>query len=86
MREWDGLVGGYLAEKASRGCVEQTIRHVESELHRLGLWLKRRRPRPNFLDVDRDLMVSYLRSRTHFRARTTVASVISAVRCFSGSS
>jgi len=44
--------------------------------------LKRRRPKQRLEEVDGQLLIQYVRSRTHFRAKSTVSSVVSKLRCF----
>jgi site-specific recombinase XerD len=46
----------------------------------LGCWLKNRRPRPKLEEVGSDLLIDYIRSRTAYRAKATVAGVMSAMR------
>jgi site-specific recombinase XerD len=53
----------------------------ERELSRFGNWLKRRRPRVRLEDVDSALVVGYISARAAFRARATVAGVVSDLRC-----
>jgi site-specific recombinase XerD len=50
-------------------------------LERWGSWLKRRRPKPKLEEVDGQLVIAYLRQRTHFHAKATVSSVASKLRC-----
>lgn len=47
MRRWDGLVEKYVALQETRGLSAETVRYRQRELHRLGAWLKTRRPRLN---------------------------------------
>jgi site-specific recombinase XerD len=80
MRRWDGLVDGYLRECEGRGLAEATVKTRCSELMRWGSWLKRRRPRPALEAVNAEMIVEYIRSRAHFRARATVACIVSELR------
>ena len=80
MRRWDGLVESYLRWCEGRGLAKATLDQRERELTRWGVWLKRRRPRPALEAIDQDLIVEYVRQRSAFRARATVAGVVSHVR------
>ena len=81
MKRWDSLIEGYTARCEERGLSEETLRSIRSELDRWGCWLKRRRPKPKLEEVDGPMIIAYLRRRTHFHAKTTVASVASKLRC-----
>jgi hypothetical protein len=78
MRRWDGLVDRYLDEYEARGRAAGTIEGLRWELDRCGTWLKNRRPRLD--EVDSDLLIGYLQSRTAFRAKVTLSSVMSKLR------
>ncbi len=80
MRRWENLVEGYLRYCEVQGLSEGTRRSREAELARLGRWLRRRRPRPTLEQVDTDMVVAYLRSRSAFRAKSTIAGTTSHVR------
>jgi integrase/recombinase XerD len=80
MKRWDGLVNRYVALQEVRGLAKATIEQRERELVRFGAWLKSRRPRPLLEDVDADLVVRYVSSRSAFHSRSTVASVVSNLR------
>jgi site-specific recombinase XerD len=82
MRRWDGLVDRYLEEYEARGRAVGTIDGLRRELDRCGTWLKNRRPRPRLDDVDSDLLIDYVRSRTAFHAKATLSSVMSKLRGF----
>jgi site-specific recombinase XerD len=81
MKRWDGLVDGYIKWCEFRGLSEATLMGLRHELDRWGCWLKRRRPKPNLEEVDGLMLIEYIRSRTRFHAKTTVASVTSKMRC-----
>jgi site-specific recombinase XerD len=53
---------------------------VARVLESWGQWLKRRRPRPRLDQVDADLLVAYMRSRTAFRSKSTVYGTLSVMR------
>jgi site-specific recombinase XerD len=80
MKRWDGLVDGYIRQCESRGLSEATVIGLRHELDRWGCWLKRRRPKPNLEEVDGQMLIDYIRSRTSFHAKTTGASVSSKMR------
>lgn len=80
MRRWDGLVDRYVAVCQARGLAQGTLDKRAGELVRFGTWLKRRRPRPRLEDIDSELLVKYIGSRTAFRSRATVAGVVSELR------
>jgi len=80
MKRWDGLMDGYLKQCETRGLSEPTVVGLRHELERWGLWLKRRRPKPNLEEVDGQMHIEYIRSRTRFHAKTTVASLTSKLR------
>jgi site-specific recombinase XerD len=82
MRRWDSLVEGYAGQCQAQGLSEQTLSHRRDELDRLGCWLKRRRPKPKLEEVDGQLLIEYLRRRSRFRSKATLAAVASTVRCF----
>jgi site-specific recombinase XerD len=82
MKRWDGVVDSYLRLSESRGLSEGTLEKLRGELDRCGCWLKRRRPRPNLEEVDGQLLIKYIRSRTPFHAKSSVAGVVSVLRGF----
>jgi integrase/recombinase XerD len=81
MKRWDGLLEKYGAMLRTRGLEESTISTRVRELVRVGAWLKARKPRPALEDVDADLLVRYVQSRSAFHSRSTVACVVSSLRC-----
>ncbi len=81
MRRWDNLVDEYLRLCEGRGLSEEWMRGLRGELERCGAWLKRRRPKPKLEEVDGQIVIAYLRQRTHFHAKATVAGVASKLRC-----
>jgi site-specific recombinase XerD len=81
MRRWDSLVDGYLGLCEARGLSGEWVSGLRSELERWGSWLKRRRPRPKLEEVDGQVIIAYLRQRTHFHAKATVSGVASKLRC-----
>lgn len=82
MRRWDRLVDGYIEEYRGRGICEATVAHTESRLRQWGNWLKGRRPRPVLEDIDPQLHVRYLASRSAFRSKATVYGTLSTMRGF----
>jgi site-specific recombinase XerD len=81
MKRWDGLVDGYVNLCESRGLSQATRDHRRQELDRWGRWLKRRRGRVNLEEVEGTLLIEYIKSRTAFHAKATVAGVVSVMRC-----
>lgn len=82
MRRWDEFTQTYLNEYTTTGVMPERITQVQRELEHFGVWLKRRRPPPAIEDIDADLIVHYLQTRTTFRAKATVSSVMSTLRCW----
>ena len=80
MKRWDGMVEGYIRQCEFRGLSEATITGLRNELDRWGCWLKRRRPKPNLEEVDGQMLMDYIRSRTRFHAKATVSGVTSKMR------
>jgi len=81
MKQWDGLVEEYQRVCEARGLSQECLRSTRQELDRLGCWLKRRRPKPRLEEIDGQTLIAYLRQRTPFRAKSTVAGVASKLRC-----
>ena len=82
MKQWDSLVDGYMAVNEAQGLSGESLRGIRDELDRCGCWLKRRRPKPPLEEVDGPVLIAYLRHRSHFRAKSTLSSIASKVRCF----
>src|SRR5437660_608455 len=82
MKQWDSVVESYVAAGEARGISSASLRSIRDELDRCGCWLKRRRPKPRLEEVDGQMLIQYMRSRTRFRAKSTVAGVASKLRCF----
>lgn len=82
MRRWDRFVDGYIEECQARGISEAVVAHSDSRLRHWGSWLKGRRPRPLLDAIDPQLHVRYLATRSAFRAKATVYSTLSTMRCF----
>jgi len=82
MRNWDRLVEEYLDEYAARGIASETVISVRRRLDDLGCWLKNRRPRPKLEAVGSDLLIAYIRARMAYRAKATVAGLMSVLRGF----
>jgi len=81
MRRWDGLVDGYVVQLKTRGLAESTVTLRHRELVRFGVWLKARRPRLQLEQVEAEHIVRYVRARSSFHARSTVACAMSNLRC-----
>src|SRR5580658_9073121 len=82
MRNWDRLVDDYIEMYRARGLQADVVLRVRRELDRLGCWLKNRRPRPKLEEVGADELIGYVRSRTPYHAKATVAGVMSILRGF----
>ena len=82
MKRWDSLVESYEAMNEQRGLAWASIRSMREELERCGCWLKRRRPKPRLEEVDGQLLIQYLKGRKAFKAKSTLASIVSKLRCF----
>jgi integrase/recombinase XerC len=80
MRAWDHLQEQYIAEYRARGCCEASVSRVQGVLSQWAAWLRTRRPRPQLENVDTDMLVAYLRSRTSFRSKVTVYGTLSVMR------
>ena len=80
MREWMEVTDRYVEEYAARGMAAKTIERVEGELGRWVMWLLRRRPRPAPQEVEADLIVRYVKERTAFKSKATVAAVMGTLR------
>jgi site-specific recombinase XerD len=81
MKRWDGLVDEYLKICEARGLGQEYREGLRHELDRWGCWLKRRKPRPRLEEIDGQTIIAYLRARTRFRSKATVAGVASKLRC-----
>jgi site-specific recombinase XerD len=81
MRRWHALVDEYVDECRARGLAESTIKSMTFVLDDWGVWLQHRRPRPALERIGPELHVAYLSSRSHFRAKATVYSTLSVMRC-----
>ncbi len=82
MRRWDALANEYMAMSTARGLAEPTLDAWRRDLDKVGIWLKRRKPKPRIEDINGDLIIRYIRCRTAFRSKSTVCSVISRLRGF----
>lgn len=80
MRRWDRLVEEYVESCRARGLAEVSVERIRGELDRWGAWMKRRRPRRRLEEVDAELIVAYVRTRTAFRAKSTVSGAVSTMR------
>jgi integrase/recombinase XerC len=80
MRRWDRLLDGYLERYSARGLSEGSVVRTTHVLTDWGQWMKRRRPRPILEQVDADLLVRYIESRSSFRAKSTVYGTLSTMR------
>lgn len=81
MRNWDQLVDNYMRVCETRGLTPSVISGRRRELERWGIWLKRKRPKPQVEQIDSDLILEYVRGRTAFHSKASVCSVMSHMRC-----
>jgi site-specific recombinase XerD len=82
MRRWDRSVDAYIEEYRARGICPATVAHTESKLRHWGSWMRSRRPRPALEQIDAELLVRYLESRSAFRSKATVYGTLSTMRGF----
>ncbi len=82
MRRWDNLVEDYVHNLTILGNSPDYVLNNRRELERWGQWLKRKRPRPKLEQIDGDLIIQYIQTRSAFKARTTLQSIMSKMRCF----
>jgi site-specific recombinase XerD len=82
MRRWDSLLDNYLRQKELQGICGGSLATNKRELERWGCWLKTRRPKPNLEEIIPEQIIDYIRSRTAFRARSSVYGTISIMRGF----
>lgn len=80
MRRWDAEVDRYVQKCGARGLQETTLYVRARELERFGSWLKRRKPRPALDQVGSDEVIQYIRTRSRFRSKSVVCSVVSILR------
>lgn len=81
MRRWDHIVDSYMQEYSGRGITSATVNYVRQELDKWGLWMKHRRPRPQLEQINSDLLLHYIESRSAFRSKFTVSRIVSIMRC-----
>ncbi len=82
MRRWETLVDAFIEVYSTRGLSESYVESTRRELERWGNWLKRRRPKPQLAAIPPDFHVCYIQERAAFKAKSTVYSVLSKMRCF----
>lgn len=81
MREWDQLVENHIRVCTTRGLSESAVLGRRRELERWGNWLKRRRPKPKVDQINAELILEYIQSRTAFHSKASVCGVMSHMRC-----
>ena len=82
MKRWEKLVEKFIQECRVRGLAESTLEGRVRELEKLGNWVKRRRPQPQLEEISMEILSRYFGQRGAFRGKSTLASIISTVRCF----
>lgn len=80
MRNWDQLVENYMRVCEIRGLSESVIVGRRRELDRWGIWLKSRKPKPKVEEIDSELILDYIKSRTVFHSKSSVCGVMSHMR------
>ncbi len=80
MRGFDQLLDGYLSEYRSRGLADGSISRASTILEGWGMWMRKRRPRPQIERVDAELITRFIEARTSFRAKATVYGTLSVMR------
>ena len=82
MRRWDSLLGKYAESMLLRGLSSGFIRHSVRECERFGSWLRRGKPNANLEDIDFVELSRFVKSRSRFRSKATIAGVITCLRGF----
>jgi site-specific recombinase XerD len=80
MRNWDQLVDNYMRVCEIRGLSESVILGRRRELERWGIWLKNRKPKPKVEEIDSNLILEYIKTRTVFHSKASVCGVMSHIR------
>lgn len=80
MHRWEELMDTCLQEDEVRGLNAKTIAVRRRELARCGVWLGGRRPKPTLESVDEEILIGYIRSRSIFKSKSTIASIVSTLR------
>lgn len=80
MRRWDNLLEKFIQTLETRGLSKGFVEHNFRELQRFGNWLKRRKPCPELSKVDYSHVVAYLKSRSRFKAKSTICAVLTALK------
>jgi site-specific recombinase XerD len=70
-----------MEEYEAAGKSTETIKATRRELDRWGSWMKNLRPRPTLEEVNGDVIIRYLRGRAAYRAKATLSSSMSKLRC-----
>lgn len=70
----------YLREGEARGLAAATLARRRGELDRWGAWMKRRRPLPRLEAIGPPDLIAYVRARSAFHAKSTVAGTMSEMR------
>jgi len=80
MQRWDRLLEQFMEREGARGLSVEYLQNLRRECERTGCWLKNRRPRPTLEQVDAELLIKYVRSRTTFRSKATLSGILSKLR------
>ncbi len=82
MKNFDQLLDGFLSEGRARGISEETLKARRCEPTRWGNFLKNKRPRVCLESLNPEFINIFLKNRSHFRSKATIAGTMSHLRCF----
>lgn len=82
MNSFEKLVDGFVAECRSRGVGESTIKIRKSFLLKWGVWLRTSGFGGPIDEVNAEMIHKFLKSRSVFKAKSTVSGEMSTLRCF----
>ena len=81
MRNWDQLIDNHMRICEARGISPACRAGRRRELDRWGIWLKRRKPKPQVEAIDSEHILEYIKGRTAFHSKASVSGVMSHMRC-----
>ncbi len=82
MRQWDQLIEGHARICATRGLSPDLIQGRRRELERWGQWQRQQEPSVRMEALGQAEIIAYIRARSAFHSKSTIASVMSHMRCF----
>jgi site-specific recombinase XerD len=80
MKNWDQHVDSYISYCGTRGLATQTIEHRESELARFKIWIRKKDKNLKVEDVNLEILLEYIKSRTTFLSKSSSLGVICTLR------